>query len=459
MACPRALHRVSAHLAARSIMRASIDHRGRTSRIVETCIAKRIPTHRASQRILYSAPAPCAWRIAYGAGRIAHRTSLRFALRVSASGTARQCIGASHHAWRVAHIASSRFTSRASASRVAHQRTYDIANKRIAHPQQRIAQQHIAHRASRIAQQRVAQQRIVQRLLAHQHSASASRVTEHVLSRLPAAYQQWQRQQPERQRNRESALQCSVSNGVCTFRPATTTHYCVSDHHRWCVWRVWPRLQDSALRRQQLLEKRSRSRQQEHRVHRLDAADVSPPGWPQSPQPGWRSLRSSQDSSRPATWLETGASNRQLERDNARRAHYVRKTNGARSSFGGPSVGVSTVLNTRACSFPGLARRQPATLVSAARALASGHHNKAAKLHRKHVRYAAPGFVEGEGSEVKGPSPIVACTHACATQQSCQSHSPGQSVLLQHRQGLCAHRPVSTMQLALPDVQRRAKRL
>jgi hypothetical protein len=85
-------------------------------------------------------------------------------------------------------------------------------------------------------------------------------------------------------------------------------------------------------------------------------------------------------------------------------------------------------------------------------------NRQAAKLHRKHVRYAAPGFVEGEGSEVTGPSQIVACTHTCATQQSCQSRSPGQSVLLQHRQGLCARRLVSTMRLALPGVQRRAKR-
>ncbi len=73
MACPRVLHRVSAHLTTRSSMHASLEHRGRTSRIGETCIANRTPTHCASQRVLYSASAPCASRIAHGAGRIAHR--------------------------------------------------------------------------------------------------------------------------------------------------------------------------------------------------------------------------------------------------------------------------------------------------------------------------------------------------------------------------------------------------
>jgi hypothetical protein len=41
MACPRVLHRVSAHLTTRSSMHASIDHRGRTSRIGESRIANR----------------------------------------------------------------------------------------------------------------------------------------------------------------------------------------------------------------------------------------------------------------------------------------------------------------------------------------------------------------------------------------------------------------------------------
>ena len=105
-------------------------------------------------------------------------------------------------------------------------------------------------------------------------------------------------------------------------------------------------------------------------------------------------MRSSQDSMRPATWLETGASKRHLERDNSRCSHYVRKTNGAHSSF------VSTVLHTSACSFSGLARRQPGALVSAAHALAYGHHDKAAKLRRKHMRYATRGS-EGRGKQSK----------------------------------------------------------
>jgi hypothetical protein len=103
-------HCVSAHLATRSSACAGIDHRSSTSHISESRIANRAPTHYPSQRVLYCASANCAlriasgawcaahgaWRMARGAWHIAHRAPLPFALRVSASGIVRPCIGASH---------------------------------------------------------------------------------------------------------------------------------------------------------------------------------------------------------------------------------------------------------------------------------------------------------------------------------------------------------------------------
>jgi hypothetical protein len=214
-----------------SASRFSVTHCASASRIVRQRCAPASRFSVAFQRhasasrysVTYQRPASSmARRHCASALRIDHRAS-RIAYRVSRIA---------HRASRIAYCM----------TRTAHRASHDSHRASCT-----------AHRASRIAH-RASTRRTPAQCIGTVHCRACAAL---LASCTPAGAATTTRASAEIER----ALRCSVSNDTSALKPATTTHYCVSDHHRWCVRRVWPQLQDYALRRQQLLELRPRPRQ------------------------------------------------------------------------------------------------------------------------------------------------------------------------------------------------------
>jgi hypothetical protein len=146
---------------------------------------------------------------------------------------------------RIAHHASSSQNSHRASHmayprvlhwRNAHQRRAPASSIGAAHHASALPAARFTHHALFVAE------RIANKSISHQRDNAAHTSTVHRRSTLPCM--RCLARQPHTSRGSdnnqsvckaERAPLCSVSNGVSTFKPATTMHYCVSDHHRWCV--------------------------------------------------------------------------------------------------------------------------------------------------------------------------------------------------------------------------------
>jgi hypothetical protein len=209
-------------------------------------------SHVASRILAFRIARQRIWPRASVHGRIAHqRCAPASTIGTAHHASAPRAARVTHHALLIAERLVSRIdVPRVSASRInassaahfAHQHcasasTMGVANRVSAHHASPLAHHTLTiavllelpsvHYALRMAHGALRMAHGVWR-------TAPTRALHRASAQLPAAYQKRQRQQPERLRSQERAT-TPILQRCMHFEPATATHCCVSDHHRWCV--------------------------------------------------------------------------------------------------------------------------------------------------------------------------------------------------------------------------------